>query len=222
MRNREASANSSATRTARRASRSRRRRRLPLRTPRPRRGARLARQQETAPRTQPGAARRPILVHHHLGKIVIIEPRAAQSLVFEHESQRPHQMQPRPGVGRQPDHVAGVGRNLRLEKDDLEHSRHPVRRTGEAARASTIPWTAAAPDSSKTSANAFNVAPVVSTSSTTPTRRPAIARARSTAKAPRRSSRRAEACRRAWCGVPRRRCTASSRTGRRHAAPKSR
>ena len=54
--------------------------------------------------------------------LVIVEPGAAQFRVFELEPERTDQVQLRAGVRAQPDHVAGVRRNLRLEEDDMQHA----------------------------------------------------------------------------------------------------
>jgi hypothetical protein len=51
---------------------------------------------------------------------VVIQARAAQLAVVHVEAQRPHQVQPCAGVGAQADRVAGVGRDFRLMKNDVE------------------------------------------------------------------------------------------------------
>src|SRR4029079_7182815 len=55
------------------------------------------------------------------GELVVVEPSPAQRGVVEVETERFDQVQTRAGVGAEPDDVAGVGRNFRLKKDDMEH-----------------------------------------------------------------------------------------------------
>ena len=59
-------------------------------------------------------------VHRDIGEFVIVEAGAAQARVVELEAQRFDEMQPRAGVGAQANDVARVGRDLRLEEDDVE------------------------------------------------------------------------------------------------------
>jgi hypothetical protein len=54
---------------------------------------------------------------------VVIQPGAAQQPVFHVEAQRLDQVQGAAGVGRQADHVAGVGRDLGVDEHDAEHGR---------------------------------------------------------------------------------------------------
>lgn len=56
--------------------------------------------------------------------LVIIQARPSQTLVVEFETQRLDQMQAAASVGAEPDNVAGIRRNLRLEKDHMKHARH--------------------------------------------------------------------------------------------------
>ncbi len=56
--------------------------------------------------------------------LVIIQPGAAQPLVIQLKAQRLDQVQAAAGIGAEPDNVAGIRRNLRLEKDYMEHARH--------------------------------------------------------------------------------------------------
>src|SRR5690606_41863820 len=56
---------------------------------------------------------------------VVVEARAAQARVVQFEPERPHQVQPGPGVGAQADGVAGIGRNFRADEYDVEHGFHP-------------------------------------------------------------------------------------------------
>ena len=50
----------------------------------------------------------------------VVEPRPSQSRLVQRETQRMNQMQVRPGIGAQTNHVAGVGRNLGLVEDDVQ------------------------------------------------------------------------------------------------------
>src|SRR5690625_3547113 len=52
----------------------------------------------------------------------IIESGATQPLVVELETQRFYHMQVKPGIGAEANDVAGVGRNFRLIKNDIEHA----------------------------------------------------------------------------------------------------
>ena len=75
---------------------------------------------------RPEAGRRhaaKIRVHANVGKFVVIEPRPPHRPRIEPEAQRLDQVQSRAGVRAQPDDVAGVGRNLGLEQDDVEWHR---------------------------------------------------------------------------------------------------
>ena len=60
--------------------------------------------------------------------LVIVEPRALELLVVHGKAERLDQVQPRTGVGAQPDHIAGVGRNLRVDEHDVEHGGGILRR----------------------------------------------------------------------------------------------
>ena len=71
---------------------------------------------------QRGARRREVVVHVHGGQFVVVEAGAAHRLAVQAKSQRLHQVQLTTGVGREPNQVAGVRRNLRLEDDDVEHA----------------------------------------------------------------------------------------------------
>jgi hypothetical protein len=61
------------------------------------------------------------VMHAQCRKLVVIQPGADQLFVFQRESKRPDQMQLATGVGAQADDVAGIGRDLRLVKDHMEH-----------------------------------------------------------------------------------------------------
>ena len=60
-------------------------------------------------------------MHVQLGELAVIQAGAAHRLARELEAERPHQMQRAAAIGRQAHDVAGVGRNLRLKKHDVEH-----------------------------------------------------------------------------------------------------
>jgi hypothetical protein len=60
-------------------------------------------------------------VHRQVGVLVVIQARPAQLLVGDPEAQGLDQVQAAAGVGGQADDVAGVGRDFRLEQDDVEH-----------------------------------------------------------------------------------------------------
>jgi len=64
----------------------------------------------------------PALVHTHIGVLVIVESRAAHARILERKTERLHEMQLCTRVRAQPDDVAGVGRNLGLDEDDVEHA----------------------------------------------------------------------------------------------------
>jgi len=64
----------------------------------------------------------PILMPQHLGKFVIIQSRSAQASIIPGKAQGLHQMQARPGVGAEPDDIAGIGRDFRFIKDDMQKS----------------------------------------------------------------------------------------------------
>ncbi len=53
-------------------------------------------------------------------EFTVVEPCPPQSRLVQCETQRMNQMQTRPGVGAQTDHIAGVGRNLGLVEDDMQ------------------------------------------------------------------------------------------------------
>ena len=67
----------------------------------------------------------------HLRQLVVVEPAAAQETVVHREAQRLDEMQARPDVRRKPDDVARVGRDLRVNEDDL----HAANLTDAGARA---------------------------------------------------------------------------------------
>src|SRR5207302_1004144 len=63
----------------------------------------------------------PMPMHLHAGQLVVIEAGALELPVLHRKAQRLDQMQACAGVRREPDHVAGVWRNLGLHEDDLKH-----------------------------------------------------------------------------------------------------
>ncbi len=70
-----------------------------------------------------GQERCPILVHLHLGVVVVIEAGALHLGIVERKAQRFDQVQLRARVGAQAADVARVGRDFRFKKDDVEHGR---------------------------------------------------------------------------------------------------
>jgi CBS domain-containing protein len=75
----------------------------------------------------------------HVGQLAVVEPRAPDSLCIQPESERPDQVQPRARVGAQPDDVAGVGRDLGLEQNDVQwHRIEPFRSPGAAQGVSAM------------------------------------------------------------------------------------
>ena len=57
----------------------------------------------------------------HGNKFMVVEARAAQRPLIHIESERVNEMQPSPDIGAQTDDVAGIGRNLRLIQNQVEH-----------------------------------------------------------------------------------------------------
>ena len=95
--------------------------------------------------------------------LVVVETGALQLPVVHGEAERLHQVQARAGVGREPDHIARIGRDLRMHEDDVEHQCG----TGGKVRATTQFTTRAAPARFRVAAISSSVAPVVMTSSST-------------------------------------------------------
>ena len=58
------------------------------------------------------------------GVLVVIEAGAAQALVIQLVAQWLDQVQVTAGIGAEPDNVAGIGRNFRLEQDHVKHAQH--------------------------------------------------------------------------------------------------
>src|SRR5687768_9505816 len=104
-----------------------------------------------------------------VGELVIVEARALELPVVHRKAERLDQMKPAAGVGREANDVAGVGRDLGLDQDDIEHQ------DGGRVRATTQFTTRAAPARFSVRAISSSVAPVVMTSSTTATVAPASA-----------------------------------------------
>ncbi|MNR43715.1 hypothetical protein D3C85_1623640 [compost metagenome] len=52
---------------------------------------------------------------------MIVQARAAHAGVLERKSERLDEVQLRPRVGAQADHIAGIRRNFGLDEDDVEH-----------------------------------------------------------------------------------------------------
>ena len=64
-------------------------------------------------------------MNSHFGQITIVETCAFQLPILEVEAERFDQMQPRAGVGTEPDDVAGVRRDLGPEQDDVKCDAQP-------------------------------------------------------------------------------------------------
>jgi hypothetical protein len=60
-------------------------------------------------------------MHDELGIFVVIQPGAAQLLVRQIKAQRLDQMQTAAGIGRKPDHIAGIRRDFRFNQDNFKH-----------------------------------------------------------------------------------------------------
>lgn len=57
----------------------------------------------------------------HVEMLPVIQPRPAQQFVLKGKAQRFDQVQAGPGAQAEPADVAGIGRNLRLNQDDVKH-----------------------------------------------------------------------------------------------------
>ena len=57
----------------------------------------------------------------HRRELGIVHARTAKAGLAEFEAERFDEVQPRSGIGAQPNDVAGIGRNFRMYQDDLEH-----------------------------------------------------------------------------------------------------
>jgi hypothetical protein len=66
-------------------------------------------------------------MHRHRGEVVIVEAGALQLPVLEGEAERLDEVQPRAGVGGEADDVAGIGRDLGMDEDDIKHEQNPPR-----------------------------------------------------------------------------------------------
>src|SRR5205814_10715762 len=99
--------------------------------------------------------------------LVIVEAGALQLPVVHRIAERLDEVQARAGVGREPDYIAAVRRDLGVHEDDVNHG-------GVLA---TIQFTTrSAPERLSVRAISSSVAPVVMTSSTTATVAPISAR----------------------------------------------
>src|SRR5690606_35712758 len=63
----------------------------------------------------------PAFVHADIGQVVVVEPCARKLAMFQRKAERLDQVQGRTSVGGEPDDVARIGRDFRLEQDDMEH-----------------------------------------------------------------------------------------------------
>jgi hypothetical protein len=57
----------------------------------------------------------------HRCQLGIVHAGAPKPLFRQFEAEWLHQVQPRPGIGTQPDDIAGIGRYFRVYQYDLEH-----------------------------------------------------------------------------------------------------
>src|SRR5262249_16947251 len=103
-------------------------------------------------------------------ELVVVEPGALEAAVVHGKAERLDEVEPTAGVRREPDDVAGIRRDLRLDEDDVEHQ------AGGSGRATTQVTPPAAPPPLSVSASPATAAPVVMTSSTTATVAPVSAR----------------------------------------------
>src|SRR5262245_1535435 len=99
----------------------------------------------------------------HGCELVIVEPGAPELPILHREAERLDEMKPAAGVRCQANDISGVGRDLGLNEDDVEHQ------DGGSVRATTQFTTRAAPARLRVCAISSRVAPVVMTSSTTAT-----------------------------------------------------
>jgi hypothetical protein len=81
-----------------------------------------------------GARRSEVLVHVDRGELVVIQAGTPHRLAVQAESQRLDEMQLAAGIGREPDQVAGVGRDLGLEYDQVKHGSRCARQTRSRRR----------------------------------------------------------------------------------------
>ena len=71
-------------------------------------------------------AGRPVCVDGHVGQVAVVQSGTLELLVLEVEAERLDQVQAGAGIRREADDVAGVGRDLRMDEDDVEHGRWVV------------------------------------------------------------------------------------------------
>ncbi len=81
----------------------------------------LCREIEVSPRWLGSLEFRERCPPFHIAEMPVIHPRAAKRFFIQRESQRLHQMQPRPGCETQPCNIPRIRRNLRLDKNDMKH-----------------------------------------------------------------------------------------------------
>ena len=67
--------------------------------------------------------RLPAGMAQYLRVLVVVKPGAPHVLVLHRKTERLYQVQAAAGIGRQPDHIAGVGRNFGLDENYIEHGR---------------------------------------------------------------------------------------------------
>src|SRR6266480_706722 len=83
--------------------------------------SRFCRESEDASPGEVSATRVPVLVQFQFGNFMVVETGAPKLPVVDGETERLDQMQTCAGIRREPDHVAGVRRDLGLHEDDLKH-----------------------------------------------------------------------------------------------------
>lgn len=60
-------------------------------------------------------------MHSQIGKLVVVEPCTSHPCIVDGKAQRLDQVKSASRVGAEPDDVAGVGRYLWMNQDDVEH-----------------------------------------------------------------------------------------------------
>jgi hypothetical protein len=73
-------------------------------------------------------------MHPNVRERGVVETRPAQVALVEAESERPDQVQPRAGVGTEPDDAPGVWRDLGFVKRDVENGAIPNYTAGVSSR----------------------------------------------------------------------------------------
>ena len=56
-----------------------------------------------------------------IGKLVVIQPCPLEPSIIQLKAQGMDQMESGPGIGAEPDNIAGIRRNLRLYQNDIKH-----------------------------------------------------------------------------------------------------